>query len=121
MTLGRTKTYTAQTGYVYEYRLLEKRPARPGADFSGGTEYLFEVSSDRKTSVRVSVVVTSEAPKGWREARGRELVDPELHAAAKVRLWQAFDEQETMEELVDMPLLVHASNIVELLDQIGVD
>ncbi len=120
MTLGRTKTYTAQTGYVYEYRLMQKRPARPVASYSGGTEYLFEVSSDRKTAVEVSVVVTEDAPRAWLAAKGRELVEPELHAAAKVRLWQAFDEMEAT-ELRSMPLLVHASNIVELLDQIGVD
>ena len=47
MTVRRLKTYTGSQGYVYQYYFVGKRPA---AGVSAATEYIFDVSSDRKTT-----------------------------------------------------------------------
>ena len=51
MTVRRVKTYTAQTGYVYEYYFVGSRAALDGDPFAPSTEFIFDVSSDRKISV----------------------------------------------------------------------
>ncbi len=50
----RQKAYSAQSGYVYQYYYQGQRPSSP----EPGTEYVFDVSSDRRTSRPVSVFVT---------------------------------------------------------------
>ena len=57
----RQKTYSAQTGYVYQYFYEGYRPS------SGerGTEYVFDVSADRKTSAPTSVLVSDAAVESW--------------------------------------------------------
>ena len=52
--IRRMKTYSAQSGYVYQYFYEGQRPLR-GAE--GGTEFVFSVSADRKTWHPVSVLV----------------------------------------------------------------
>ena len=53
----RQKTYSAQSGYVYQYFYEGQRPSSPDP----GTEFVFDVSSDRKTSAPVSVFVRAAA------------------------------------------------------------
>jgi len=86
------KTYTGATGYVYQYYFVGKRKALD--EFAN--EYIFDVSSDRKSLFAVSVYIHSAALNDWAEAHGRPLTDPEQYAAAKLRLMQAFDEVEDM-------------------------
>lgn len=114
---SRLKIYTAQSGYVYQYRLVRKD--RTGSGYPG-TEFVFDVSSDRKTSVAITVIVADEGVAGWAAERGRELADPEIHAAAKLRLWQALDEVTPIREGPNV-FRVDSSNIVSLLDEIGVN
>src|SRR5689334_11111995 len=92
MTVRRMKTYTGATGYVYQYYFVGKRPALD--DFA--TEFVFDVSSDRKSLFAVSVYVHTAAVSDWAAVHGRALTDPEQYAAAKLRLMQAFDEIEDM-------------------------
>jgi hypothetical protein len=86
------KTYTGATGYVYQYYFVGKRPALDAF----ATEYIFDVSSDRKSLFAVSVYIDSAALNDWAASHGRALTDPEQYAAAKLRLMQAFDEIEDM-------------------------
>jgi len=86
------KTYTGATGYVYQYYFVGKRPALDAF----ATEYIFDVSSDRKSLFAVSVYIDSSALNDWATSHGRALTDPEQYAAAKLRLMQAFDEVEDM-------------------------
>lgn len=83
----RQKTYSAQSGYVYQYYYEGYRPA------GDCTEYVFEVSADRKTSFPVTVVLEQAAVEAWNRERGRELTPTECYAAAKLALFQAFDER----------------------------
>jgi len=91
MTVRRLKTYTAATGYVYQYYFVGRQPAA-GAESVCGFEYVFAVSSDRKTSFAVTVLLDPETLAAWAAQHGRELSGAEQFAAVKMRLFQAFDE-----------------------------
>ena len=88
MTIRRLKTYTGSQGYVYQYYFVGSRPS-PTAD---GTEYVFDVTSDRKTTYAVSVLLSREAVSTWAHTHGRTLSDSEQYAAVKMCLFSAFDE-----------------------------
>ncbi len=96
MTLRRMKTYTAETGYVYQYYFVGSRPALDSAAEAPATEYVFDVTSDRKTTFAVSVFVRRSAVERWSDAHARPLNDAEQYAAAKLALLRAFDQTENM-------------------------
>jgi hypothetical protein len=120
MTVRRLKTYTAQTGYVYQYYFVGQRAALPSDPEAPATEYVFDVTSDRKTTFAVSVFLGPHAIEAWSVARGRQLTDPERYAAVKLRLMQGFDEISDMLQS-GRRLRVEAEGICELLDSIGID
>ncbi len=116
----RVKTYTGLTGYVYQYYFVGKRAALDGDPEAPSTEYVFDVTSDRKTTYAVSVFLQPQALEAWLSARGRALSEPERYAAVKLRLMQAFD------EIPDMlnqgrRLRLDAGMLMALLESIGVD
>ncbi len=92
MTVRRLKMYTGQTGFVYQYYFVGSRPALHEA----ATEYVFDVTTDRKTTYSVSIFLRQESVSSWEEHHGRKLVDAEHYASVKMRLFQAFDEFEDM-------------------------
>ncbi len=55
MTIRRMKTYTGGQGYVYQYYFVGKRLAMTNPSRGVATEYVFDVTSDRKTTFAVSV------------------------------------------------------------------
>jgi len=106
MTLRRLKTYSGAQGYVYQYYFVGKRPAT-GSD---ATEYIFDVTSDRKLTYAVSVFLPLQVVAAWNAAHGRALSDSEQYAAIKMRLFRAFDELEDLqaqgrEIQIDSPVL----------------
>ncbi|HXI42346.1 MAG TPA: hypothetical protein VNH83_20350 [Bryobacteraceae bacterium] len=111
----RQKTYSAQSGYVYQYFYEGHRPSTA----ERGTEYVFDVSSDRKTSSPVSVVIADSAIASWQNESGRTLSATEQYAIAKMALFQAFDERESpeaMREVIhvasrDVPAILAALHI----------
>ncbi len=112
MVVRRLKTHVADTGFVYQYYFVGKRLA---LDDASATEYIFDVTSDRKTTFAVSVFVLSSAIGHWSDRNGRLLTDTEQYATAKLRLLQGFNEH------IDMfaegrRLAVDASNIDALLE-----
>jgi len=118
--LRRMKTYTGQTGYVFQYYFVGKRAALADDPEAPSTEYVFDVSSDRKTTYAVSVFLPPQAVEAWAAARGRDLSEPEQFAAVKMRLLQAFD------EIPDMlnqgrRLRLDAELLLNFLDSLGVD
>jgi len=92
MTVRRLKTYTGATGYVYQYYFVGKRPAIARAGEPPSTEYVFDASSDRKTTHAISVFLPQPVLDAWAKSRGRSLTDAEQYAVVKMRLFQAFDE-----------------------------
>jgi hypothetical protein len=87
----RLKTYSAQSGYVYQYYYEGHRDFRTSGE--SGTEFVFQVSADRKTWDGTSVLVSAAAVQGWERAHQRQLSSTELYAVAKISLFQAFDER----------------------------
>ncbi len=118
MALRRLKTHSAQTGYVYEYYFVGKRRALP--EEGEATEYIFDVSSDRKTRYAVSVLLADHTLDEWAESHGRRLNEPEQYAAAKLRLLQGFEEVENMLG-EGRRLVLEAGQLTELLAGLGVE
>src|SRR4051812_16079278 len=81
----RQKTYSAESGYVYQYFYEGQRPAK--RDGSAGTEFVFNMSADRKSSSPVSVFLSDQAIEGWQGEHGREVSSPEGYAGAKLALF----------------------------------
>jgi hypothetical protein len=120
MTVRRMKTYTGQSGYVYQYYFVGRREALPDAPEAPATEYIFDITPDRKTMFAVSVFVRREALGAWAAQHGRPLSDSEQYAAAKMRLFQALDEIENLRS-ASRRFPVDASNVGDLLSTLGVD
>jgi len=120
MTTRRMKTYTGQTGYVYQYYFVGKREALPEAPEAPASEFIFDVTSDRKVMFAVSVFVRQRALAEWQQVHGRPLTESEQYAAAKMRLFQAFDEVEKMQEN-GRRLAIENAEIGPLLSQLGVE
>jgi hypothetical protein len=114
----RIKTYTAETGRVYQYYFVGKRPF-PG-NASAGTEYIFDATPDRHTIFAITVLLEAEAVSAWGEAHGRSLTDTEQYAAAKLRLLRGFDETDDMGASVRR-FAISPEIIEELLEGIGLD
>jgi hypothetical protein len=120
MTIRRMKTYTGGQGYVYQYYFVGKRASIVRPSETVATEYIFDATSDRKTTFAVSVFLTEDAIKGWSAAHGRTLTEAEQYGAVKMRLFQAFDEIENM--MVDgRQLFVNAETLEQVLAVLGVD
>ncbi len=114
----RVKTYTGETGYVYQYYFVGQRAALAADPEAPATEYVFDATSDRKITFAVSVFLKPEALTAWAQGHGRDLTDSEQYAAAKMRLLRGFDEVENMREL-GRRLLVDAQNIDALLEPLS--
>ena len=114
------KTYTGSTGYVYQYYFVGKRDALKSEPLAPATEYIFDVSPDRKMTYAVSIFLRPAALSTWADARGRSLSEPEQYAAAKMRLFQAFDElDDVLQE--GRRLVVDEENVLELLSSLGLE
>jgi hypothetical protein len=109
----RLKTHSAQSGYVYQYYYEGQRPFHSGH----GTEFVFSVSSDRKSWHPTRVCVADAPLTAWESAHGRQLSDNERYAIAKMALFQAFDERATPALMKDDVIVLDADveTIVEML------
>jgi hypothetical protein len=115
-TVRRQKTYSAQTGYVYQYFYEGHRPSSS----ERGTEYVFDISADRKTSAPTSVLVSDAAVESWQNQSGRILSGTEKYAIAKMALFQALDERQTPEAMGE-PVRVRPADIQSILATLNID
>ena len=120
MTVRRVKTYTGAQGYVYQYYFVGKRAALPGDPEAPATEFVFDVTSDRKTTYAVSVFLPDGPRAEWAGRHGRPLNDAEQYAAAKLRLFRAFDELSDVKS-EGRRLSIDAVILEEALASLGVD
>src|SRR2546427_13130514 len=114
------KTYTGGQGYVYQYYFVGKRTALPRDPHAPATEYIFDVTSDRKTTFAVSVFLRDDALRQWTELHGRALNDAEQYGAVKMRLFEAFDHVGDMMR-DGRQLLVDAEALDQALGALGVN
>lgn len=120
MTVRRLKTYTADTGFVYQYYFVGKRNALPGATEVPATEYIFDVTADRAATYAISVFVCSEALEAWARAHQRSLTEAEQYAAAKLRLLRGLDELEDI-AASERHFLLTSENIEEVVEVLGLE
>ena len=107
-TVRRQKSYSAESGFVYQYFYEGMRR------LAKGTEFVFTFSADRKTSHAVSVVVSDEV------IAGREILANVRYAIAKMALFQAFDERGTP-ELMKVEVVVRAEDVAGILEKLGLE
>lgn len=119
MSVRRIKSYSAETGYVYQYYFESVRPGQR-RDGEKGDEYVFVVSRDRKTNFEIPVLLTEEALQHWSREHSRTLAGPEQFAAVKMRLFAAFDVIEEMER-DRLTITVTPENISGLLEQLEIE
>ncbi len=77
----REKTYSAASGFVYQYRFLGL----------AGPQHVFTVTADRQTSFDVRIHLTADALAPCNSRMGSELRWNELYALSKLCLFAAFD------------------------------
>jgi hypothetical protein len=111
----RLKTYSAQTGYVYQYYYEGHRPFHSKGEV--GTEYVFSLSADPKRWHPGSVLLSAAAIADWERANGRELSSTERYAVAKMALFQAFDER-APERMKD-EVRVRAADVAGIVETLG--
>jgi len=113
----RVKSYSAATGYVFQYFFYEVNRTRRGP--SEGTEYVYRVTADRGEMHPLRTFVERAAVEKWAKRAGRELTGTEEYAVAKMRLFRAFDElPELATAAADRwpELRVDETNLEELLE-----
>jgi len=120
MTVRRVKTYTGAQGYVYQYYFVGKRAALADDPEAPATEFIFDVTSDRKLTYAVSVFLPEGPLAEWSGAHGRALNDAEQYAAAKLRLFRAFDELEDV-KTQGRRLSIDSAQLGEALASLGVE
>ncbi len=117
----RVKSYSASSGYVYQYCFYEvNRITYPGGPAG---EFVYAVSADRKTTFPLHIVVLQAALEEWAKANGRRLTSSEEYAVAKMRLFQAFDDGEvpvSAPEAERLRLIVDGSRLEELLRMLNI-
>lgn len=114
------KTYSGAQGYVYEYYFVGRRTALPDDPDAPATEFIFDVTADRKLTYAVSVFLPEKTLLAWSQAHGRGLNDAEQYAAAKLRLFRAFDELENV-KAEGRRLLIGEALLEEVLASLGID
>ena len=114
----RQKTHSALSGYVYQYYYEGQRPS--AADGEEATEFVFDVTADRKASYPVSVFVPRLAVKAWETSHGRNISGTERYAIAKMALFQAFDERANPEKMRE-PVTVDEVAVESILATLEID
>ncbi|MBI4164140.1 MAG: hypothetical protein HY508_00220 [Acidobacteria bacterium] len=116
----RYKSYTGETGVSYQYYFDALRPVVRPEGQGAGADYTFVVTADQHPPFTLRVFIAVRALEEWAHRHGRELGPNEQYAAAKMRLFRAFDEREQLLE-ARLDLVVDERNIEELLAPLGVD
>lgn len=111
----RVKSYSAATGYVYQYYFYEVEKSQRGA--AAGTEYVYMASVDRKHVFPVKIFIGKDSLEKWSARTGRAFTGTEEYAVSKMRLFQAFDEIENLSAKT-LDLTVDESNLDALLSQL---
>ncbi len=110
----RYKVYSAETGVTYQYffdaRYSVTRPEGQGA----GSDFVFVIIADQQTPYVLRIFLSDRALESWRAAHQQGLGPNEQYAAAKMRLFRAFDEEERLRERA-LGLVVDEANIEDLL------
>ena len=114
----RYKLYAAETGTAYQYFFASSRPVNRPEGQGPGNDYIFVVTPDQRPPFVLRVFISELALEVWRRAHGRDLDSNEMYAAAKMRLFRAFDEIDSLRD-EGLNLLVDEGNVEELLEPLN--
>ncbi|MGA2629153.1 MAG: hypothetical protein ABSG54_02975 [Terriglobia bacterium] len=116
----RYKIYAGDTGVSYQYFFEARRSVVRPEGQGAGSDFTFVVIADQHPPLDLKIFVSERGQAAWRAAHGRELDPNELYATAKMRLFRAFDEHESLTD-ERLNLIVDETNILELLETLGVE
>ncbi|MGA7888237.1 MAG: hypothetical protein WBP87_06665 [Candidatus Sulfotelmatobacter sp.] len=119
-TIRRLKTYAGAQGYVYQYYFVGQRAALASDPEAPATEFVFDVTSDRKVTYAVSVFLPEKAVAAWAANHRRPLTEAEQYAAAKIRLFRGFDEVQDV-KADGRRLVIDPALLEEALATLGVE
>ena len=111
--IRRPKTWSSRSGYVYQYVYEGHRKC------AGDTEYLFQVTWDRKTPLAVRVVLPDDVIQEWESAHEVGLRPNERHGIAKMALFQAFDERANPARM-RAAVLVRRADLEAIVETLGI-
>ncbi len=110
----RYKIYPAETGVTYQYFFDARRTVMRPEGQGPGSDFAFVVTADQRPPFVLRVFVADRALAAWQSAHSRDLSPNEQYAAAKMRLFRAFDEVERP-GADPLGLVVDETNVLELL------
>jgi hypothetical protein len=114
----REKSYSALTGYVYQYYYEGYRSSE--REGRAGQEYVFHVSSDRKQAFPLTVFLSGGVVAEWERRNGRHLSPTEQYAAVKMTLFQTFDERADL-GAATADVEVDGAGMAAHLETLGID
>jgi hypothetical protein len=120
VTVRRLKSYTAESGMVYQYYFVGKRAALADDPQSPATEFIFDVISGQQPNFAISIFLPEQSVKQWQQKHYRVLVETELYAGAKMMLFRAFDELESVIKQ-GRRLTVPPQELENLLEKLGLN
>jgi hypothetical protein len=106
--MPRTKTYSAESGYVYQYQFTGDR------DLDGGHVYCFAISVDRADPFVMEIRVPAASLRDWEASESRTLTPTERYAIAKMKLFAVLDSATSPQEL-KVPHTVTPSEVRDIL------
>ena len=114
----RYKSYAAETGVSYQYFFEGRRSVTRPEGQGQGSDFSFVILADQRPPFTLRIFVAQRALDAWQAAHGRLLDSNEQYAAAKMRLFRAFDE---IEELSSerLSLVVDETNVAGLLEPLN--
>jgi len=110
----RYKVYAAETGTAYQYFFANNRRVNRPEGQGAGSDYIFVVTPDQRPPFILRVFISERALEAWRQAHGRALDSNEMYAVAKMRLFRAFDELDSLRDDA-LNVLVDEGNVEDLL------
>lgn len=111
---ARVKTYSAETGYVYQYVYRGYRRMADGR----GDEHVFAANRDRTGDFQVTIYLLDSELAECIGAIGRELIGAEHYALVKMTLFAALDEFRDTSDF-QKPLIPDAAVMEEHLRALG--
>ena len=75
----RVKSYSAANGFVYQYFFFEVNRIADEGGLAG--EFIYAVSSDRKNTFGLRILVRQSALETWARSNGRALTSSEEYAS----------------------------------------
>jgi hypothetical protein len=109
----RVKTYSAQSGFVYEYRFVSHQSDREGG------RYRFSATVDRRSILDTIIFIPADAVQSWEVAESRTLTPTERYAVAKLALFAALDEAESPDR-IPQPVTVDAARTRDILTMLDI-